>query len=84
MNKKEEYRKQIWKFKDYFVKRMTIDSKHNDARKKDFNQSLFSKDFRGNYTQCWSEIDLDMIMVCFENALKDYLQELNHKGEKYE
>ena len=65
--------------RELFIKRMTVDSDHNDRRRKDYNQAIFgwydenkeeadpSKTF-----QCWSEMDMEMVLQCFDNAVKDW------------
>ena len=65
--------------RELFIKRMTVDSDHNDRRRKDYNQAIFgwydeskeeadpSKTF-----QCWSELDMAMVLQCFDNAVKDW------------
>lgn len=77
-------------FKDLFIKRLTIDSEHDDRRRKDYNQALFHyKDDDnpelGTY-QVWSEITLDMVMDAFDSALKDWRKTFCDVGncrEKY-
>lgn len=69
----EDGRKAILKFGELFVKRMTVDSEHQDRRRKDFNQAIFfydegKKDFR----PCFDEISLEMIIQCFNDALEDW------------
>lgn len=75
-----------------FIKRMTIDSDHNDRRKKDFNQAIFhyedddavdswnkdcekfglhKKEYNQTY-QVWSNMDMEMVLECFDNAVKDW------------
>ena len=68
-----EYKSQIEAFRELFVRRMTVDSETHDRRRKDYNQALFWYDEdRDEYRPIWNEIDLDMVMTCFENALKDW------------
>lgn len=40
-----------------FVKRLTVDSPHHDARRKDFNQAIFDAD---EGFACFNGTDLDM------------------------
>ena len=54
--------------KELFIKWLTEDSKHNDARKKDFNQAIFSKEG----WQCFNGTDLDMVLSKFDRAFKEY------------
>lgn len=75
----EGYKKQISIFRELFIKRMTVDSSHTDRRKKDYNQAIFgwqeedieeadpSKTF-----PCFSTMSMDMVLDCFDNAIKDY------------
>ncbi len=64
----EQDRRAIERFKKHFVKRMTVDSKHNDRRRKDFNQAIFSN------APFFSLVDLEMVMDCFESAVKDHIR----------
>ena len=78
--------------RDLFIKRMTIDSEHNDRRRKDYNQAIFHyesdedidawnerceiyglcKKKYGKTYPVWSEIDMDMVLKCFDDATKDW------------
>lgn len=62
----------IIKLRELFIKRMTEDSETQDARKKEFNQAIFGfKD--DDTTYCvWDSIDLDMVLRCFDDAVKDW------------
>lgn len=65
--------------RELFIKRMTVDSEHNDRRKKDYNQAIFdwweedkaeadpSKTF-----PCWCNMSMDMVLRCFDDAVKDW------------
>lgn len=69
----------IEELRELFIKRMTVDSEHNDRRRKDYNQAIFhwweedeaeadpSKTF-----QCWSNMDMGMVLWCFDDAVKDW------------
>ena len=58
--------------RELFVKRMTIDSTHNDRRKKDFNQALFIyNEIADEWRPAWSMITLDMVLHAYDNACKD-------------
>lgn len=79
-------------FRKLFIDRMTIDSEHNDRRRKDFNQAIFhyeddesvdewNKDCEkyglpkkkyGKTYAVWSEMDMDMVLQCFDDAVKDW------------
>ena len=66
-------------FRNLFIKRMTVDSSHNDRRRRDFNQAIFdwweedrveadpSKTF-----PCWTPMSMDMVLQCFDDAVKDW------------
>ncbi|MBQ3543532.1 MAG: hypothetical protein IJA34_00845 [Lachnospiraceae bacterium] len=78
--------------RELFIKRMTVDSDHNDRRRKDYNQAIFhyedddqvefwNKDCEkyglpkkkyGQTYPVWSEIDMDMVLRCFDDAAKDW------------
>lgn len=79
-------------FRELFIKRMTIDSDHNDRRRKDFNQAIFhyedkeavdswnedcekyglpKKEYNQTYA-VWSDMDMDMVLQCFDDAVKDW------------
>lgn len=82
----------IESFRQLFIKRMTIDSEHNDRRRKDYNQAIFKfesneevdawnekceifglpKKNYGRTYAVWSEMDMDMVLKCFDNAVRDY------------
>ena len=59
-------------FRRLFIKRMTVDSKHNDRRRKDFNQAIFGYNEDGSTYPVWSEMDMDMVLQCFDDAVKDW------------
>ena len=75
----ESFKSVIAELRELFVKRMTVDSDHNDRRKRDFNQAIFgwwkrdeeeadpSKTF-----QCWSDMDMGMVLQCFDDAVGDW------------
>lgn len=65
-------------FRKLFISRMTVDSDHNDRRRKDFNQAIFSwwyddeTKLPENATQCWTPMTLDMVLQCFDDAVYDW------------
>lgn len=61
----------IKKLRELFIKRMTIDSKTNDARRKEFNQAIFHYNEDGTSYAVWSEMDVDMVLRCFDDAVRD-------------
>lgn len=75
----ESFKSVIAELRELFVKRMTVDSDHNDRRKRDYNQAIFgwweqdeeeadpSKTF-----QCWSDMDMGMVLQCFDDAVGDW------------
>ncbi len=54
--------------REAFLARLTRDSPHHDARRKDFNQAIFGLP-EGH--QCFNDTDLDMVLEKFDLALKD-------------
>lgn len=88
-----DYGKQLLAdFRELFIKRMTVDSNHNDRRRKDFNQAIFHyesnedvdmwnrecdifglpKKRYGQTYPVWSEMDMNMVLQCFDDAVKDW------------
>lgn len=70
-------KKNFAELRDLFIKRMTVDSDHNDRRRKDFNQAIFGwSDERykapENTYQIWSEMDMSMVLQCFDDAVSDW------------
>lgn len=59
-------------FRKLFIKRMTVDSKHHDRRRKDFNQAIFGYSDDGSTYAIWSETDMDMVLQCFDDAVRDW------------
>lgn len=88
----EDGKKLLAFFRKLFIARMTVDSDHNDRRRKDFNQAIFryesreevdawnrdcekyglSKKRYGQTYPVWSEMDMDMVLQCFDDAVKDW------------
>ena len=72
-------KKNFEELRELFIKRMTIDSDHNDRRRKDFNQAIFSwweedeKEADPSKTfQCWCNMNMSMVLQCFDDAVKDW------------
>lgn len=75
----ENFKSVIAELRKLFIKRMTVDSGHNDKRKRDYNQAIFgwweedeeeadpSKTF-----QCWSNMNMGMVLQCFDDAVGDW------------
>ncbi len=65
----------IEELREFFIKRMTIDSETTDRRRKDYNQAIFhfwdDEPEKGSY-MVWTETTLEMVMQCFDNAVKDW------------
>lgn len=74
----EDYKKQLECFRKYFWKRLTVDSESQDRRKKDYNQALFhcwsdeNSEDESNWFQCFCDMTPQMIMIAFDNAVKDW------------
>lgn len=68
----EEGKRLLAFFRKLFISRMTVDSDHNDRRRKDFNQAIFHYDEHGQAYPVWSEIDMDMVLQCFDDAVYDW------------
>jgi hypothetical protein len=51
-----------------FIKRLTVNSPHRDGRKHSFNQALFNPEGELLYRS----IDLGVILIAYDNAVKDY------------
>lgn len=73
-NKEEidKFYKAINEFRDLFIRRMTIDSETTDRRRKDFNQAIFHYDDDGGTYPVWYPTDMEMVLQCFDDAIKDY------------
>lgn len=74
-----DYRGEIEKLRELFVRRLTVDSETQDRRRREYNQALFSyysddffhKTSEETY-QRWNEITLEMVMQKFDAAVKDW------------
>ena len=58
--------------RELFIKRMTVDSDHNDRRRKDYNQAIFRYNDDGSTYAVWYGMDMDMVLQCFDDAVKDW------------
>ena len=67
-----EGKKNFAELRDLFIKRMTIDSEHNDRRRKDYNQSIFCDYGRGEHEAVWNNTTMEMVLQCFDDAVKDW------------
>lgn len=73
----EDGKKTIAELRELFIKRMTVDSDHNDRRRKDFNQAIFGYEAEEykcpkNTYQVWNDMTMDMVLQCFDDAVKDW------------
>lgn len=75
----ENFKSVIAELRELFVKRMTEDSDHNDRRKRDYNQAIFSwweedKKEADPYKtfQCWCNMNMAMVLQCFDDAVGDW------------
>lgn len=60
-------------FRELFIKRMAVDSETHDARRKDFNQAIFSYDeYTGEHSQCFNDTSMEMVLDKFDLAVKDW------------
>lgn len=69
----KEGKKTIAELRELFIKRMTVDSEHNDRRRKDYNQAIFCK-YRedGEHEQVFNGTTMEMVLQCFDDAEKDW------------
>ena len=70
-------KKTIEELRDLFIKRMTVDSPHNDRRRRDYNQAIFAwwgdePKTPENTFQVWTPMSMDMVLKCFDDAAKDW------------
>lgn len=63
----------IAELRELFIKRMTVDSETNDARRKDFNQAIFFySDYADEWTQVYNDTSMEMVLKCFDDAVRDW------------
>ena len=62
----------LGEFRELFIKRMTVDSEHHDARRRDFNQAIFGYRDDGSTYAVFNGTDMDMVLRCFDDAVKDW------------
>lgn len=71
-------KKVIAEMRELFIRRMTVDSDHNDRRRKDFNQAIFAwwddelEKTPENTFQCWTPMSMAMVLQCFDDAARDW------------
>lgn len=69
----------IVELRDLFIKRMTVDSEHNDRRRKDYNQAIFCDFGRGVHEAVWNETTMEMVLQCFDDAVYDWQNSIPHQ-----
>lgn len=72
-----EGKKTIAELRELFIKRMTVDSPHNDRRRKDYNQAIFlwwenDEHLPEKTAPCFDSMSMDMVLQCFDDAVKDW------------
>lgn len=65
-----------------FIKRITVDSETQDRRRKDYNQAIFGYRPDGDTFPCFEPMDMEMVLACFDNAVKDYFAGAVAKGKE--
>lgn len=66
-------KKNFAELRELFIKRMTVDSDHNDRRRKDYNQAIFFfSDYTRDWKPCFDYTTMDMVLQCFDDAVKDW------------
>lgn len=59
--------------KRLFIKRMTEDSETQDRCRKDFNQAIFFyDDYSDEFTTCFTDTTMKMVLDKFDQAVKDW------------
>lgn len=70
---KKEMQWELAKIRELFIQRMTVDSDHHDRRRNDYNQAIFTVREDGSTFANWNDTDMDMVLRCWDNAVRDYL-----------
>ena len=69
----QEGKKIIAELRELFIRRMTVDSDHNDRRRKDYNQAIFFyDDYTHEHLACFCETNMEMVLRCFDDAVGDW------------
>jgi hypothetical protein len=68
----KEGKKVISELRDLFIKRMTVNSDHNDRRRKDYNQAIFCDYGTGEHEQVFCGTNMEMVLQCFDDAVYDW------------
>ena len=69
----QDGKKVIAELRELFIKRMTVDSNHNDRRRKDYNQAIFFQFIEdGEHEQVFCGTTMEMVLQCFDDAVKDW------------
>lgn len=58
--------------RELFIRRMTEDSETTDRRSRDYNCAIFGYRENGSTYQCWCDMDMEMVLKCFDDAVKDW------------
>lgn len=61
----------VSRLRELFIKRMTEDSETQDRRRKDYNQAIFGFCDDGSTYQVFNDTDMNMVLQCFDDAVKD-------------
>lgn len=61
----------VSRLRELFIKRMTEDSETQDRRRKDYNQAIFGFLDDGSTYQVFNDTDMNMVLQCFDDAVKD-------------
>ena len=61
----------VSRLRELFIKRMTEDSETQDRRRKDYNQAIFGFQDDGSTYQVFADTDVEMVLQCFDDAVKD-------------
>lgn len=61
----------VSRLRELFIKRMTEDSETQDKRRKDYNQAIFGFRDDGSTYQVFTDTDMEMVLRCFDDAVKD-------------
>ena len=64
---------ELAKIRELFIRRMTVDSDHHDRRRNDYNQAIFTVREDGSTFANRTDTDMDMVLRCWDNAVRDYL-----------
>lgn len=67
--------KELQILRDLFVEKMVVDSETKDRRRRDYNQAIFMyNDDCTRTCPVYSNTDMDMVLQCFDNAVKEFVR----------